>query len=369
MRLVADARTTYAMCDTDSLFIAATETGQPDPLAPDIPVMRLADIEDRIIRPFEQLNPYNGEIVRGSILEIKPVNYDTAASELRTVRCYAIASKRYCLHNLDNDGRPHICVSGDGKHRSEHGLGHVLPPLDHDSDVDWISEAWEYLVGRDLGIDMPELSFFDQPTFGRITITSPHDDHLFRTYNETLPYHQQIRPFGFALVAHRHRHPRSGQPDDGMLIAAYTNELNTALNSDFIRRGAPEHGTTRIHTHHYEFVIPGSTPVQSFRDLITDYSQHPEIKSNGADGNPCSTATRGILQPSHIVVSRQARLSKETHRLADGEPLTRAYERVHEYAPARTCKGCDKTLSGRQRDWCGDTCRKRAGRSTTTRQT
>jgi hypothetical protein len=55
--------------------------------------------------------------------------------------CYAISAKRYALFNLDDDGRPVM------RKWSEHGLGHLLNPIDPESDDrDWIRQYWEGIV-------------------------------------------------------------------------------------------------------------------------------------------------------------------------------------------------------------------------------
>src|SRR5262249_17228572 len=132
MRLVDDLGGTYAMCDTDSLFVAATSDGGRDPRAPELLALAIADVLDHVIEPFAALNPYDRRVVEGSILELKPVNLDATTAEPRLVSCYAIASKRYALFTENPDGLPRICVSSEGKHRSEHGLGHALGPFDLD---------------------------------------------------------------------------------------------------------------------------------------------------------------------------------------------------------------------------------------------
>jgi hypothetical protein len=328
-----------------------------DPYAPDMPYLSIDDVLEHVVKPFEQLNPYDHKVIPGSILQVKPVNVDPNTGEHRVVYCYSIASKRYCLYTLDDRGWPHICISQDGKRRSEHGLGHVLPPFGLDDDTDWITLVWEYLVALELGLNPTERAFFDEPTFGRLTITSTHDDKLFSAFNANRPYHEQIRPFGFALTAHRHQYERRQHPDDGLLITAYTRDLRTAINASFMFRNVPQRGNFHIRTGHLEYVIPGTVCVQTFRELITEYAEHPERKALGPDGQPCKPSARGILQPRHIEASKHERIGKEAARLSDGDPITQAADRAVEYR-GRACKWCGRALTGRQRDWCSDACRK-----------
>jgi hypothetical protein len=363
MRLLADIGGTYAMCDTDSVFAAATIDGDPDPHAPDLPYVSVETLLLRVVQPFEALNPYDRAVIPGSILQVKPVNVDPETKQHRVVYCYSIASKRYCLYSLDQRGSPHICISKEGKHRSEHGLGHVLPPLGIEDDTDWITATWEHLLALEHGQNPSEPIWFDQPTFGQITITNPHDDRLFDTFNANRPYPKRIRPFGFALTAYRNSNERQQHPNDGLLITAYTRHLPTAMTAQWMLRNAPERGTFAICTEHSAFVIPETLGVQTFRDLTSEYAQHPERKSAGPDEQPCQPWTRGMMQPRNIEATTVERIGKEANRyLADGDPITQPGERTVEYHNAPKCKWCGRSLVGRQRDWCSDTCRKQRSR-------
>jgi hypothetical protein len=136
MRLVADQGGDYAFCDTDSLFIVATETGgfipcpgephhTPDG-APAITALSWQQVQT-IVERFASLNPYN--TITGSILEIEDENYDPDTRQQRQIECYAIASKRYGLFTREPDGKPVLVRSGPKLKRSEHGLGFLHPPL------------------------------------------------------------------------------------------------------------------------------------------------------------------------------------------------------------------------------------------------
>jgi hypothetical protein len=149
-RLVTDADGGYAFCDTDSMAIVATPSGGPvacpggllmtEDGHPAIRSLSFAEV-DAIIDRFAALNPYDPELVAGSILELEEWNFDPETGNPRQLYCYAISSKRYALYNLDANGHPLI------RKPSEHGLGHLLNPIDPDADNrDLAREVWQQIV-------------------------------------------------------------------------------------------------------------------------------------------------------------------------------------------------------------------------------
>jgi hypothetical protein len=69
---------------------------------------------------------------------------DAPDLQQREIESFAIAAKRYGLYIRRPDGIPQIVRSGDKLKRSEHGLGHLLPPnalSPRISDRVWL-DAW-----------------------------------------------------------------------------------------------------------------------------------------------------------------------------------------------------------------------------------
>lgn len=50
----------------------------------------------------------------------------------------------------------------------------------------------------------------------------------------------------------------------------------------------------------------------TYAHKIEEYIRHPEAKSLGPDGKPCTTETRGLLQRAHITAGRIRYIDKET---------------------------------------------------------
>ena len=164
-RSVTDKGGTYAMEDTDSMAIVATERGGliPCPGGPhrseegkeSIKALSWRDV-DQISRTFARLNPYDRKAVPGSILKIEDDNRHPITKKQRQLYCVAISTKRYALFERLKYGTPRLLrkKGGDAEDRwSEHGLGHLLNPIDPESeDRDWISKIWLNIVRRTLGL-------------------------------------------------------------------------------------------------------------------------------------------------------------------------------------------------------------------------
>ena len=173
---------TYAMEDTDSMAIVATERGGtvsiPSAGTRNTSVQTLSWKQvDEISQQFAALNPYRRDAVPGSILKIEDDNYDPATKKQRRLWCFAISAKRYALFLCNQDGVPVLLRSGENNPEdrwSEHGLGHLLNPTDpEDEDREWIAKVWLNIVRGAQRLPVEKLGFEESPAIGRITISSP----------------------------------------------------------------------------------------------------------------------------------------------------------------------------------------------------
>jgi hypothetical protein len=105
-RCVTGLSGTYAMEDTDSMAIVATERGRLVPCPGGPFKMRggaraiIALTWDQVLElanRFAALNPYDRNIVPGSILKIEDDNFDPVTNKQRQIWCVAISAKRYAL--------------------------------------------------------------------------------------------------------------------------------------------------------------------------------------------------------------------------------------------------------------------------------
>ena len=80
----------------------------------------------------------------------------------------------------------------------------------------------------------------------------------------------------------------------------------------------------------------------TYAHMIEEYIRHPEAKSLGPDGKPCTAETRGLLQRAHITAGQIRYIDKETSSMwAHGDDLSVVTDhdetgfRVIEYGKSR----------------------------------
>jgi len=373
MRLLDDHGGSYAFCDTDSLFIVSTQQGTLIPClggqhntptgAAAIKAMTRAEV-DQIVERFIALDPYHRDGPPQPILELERENYDPDTGERREVECYAIAAKRYGLFTRLPDGSPKLVTSGDKLKRSEHGLGHLLPPNRPSlgaSKQDWLDQWWEHLLHLELGVeDHPEPVWFDEPAVGRLTVTSQRDIKSFATYNADKSYAEQVKPWNFLVVAH----PAPYERATGLktLIGPFERDPIKRRAGLWLDRDNPTEPPRHIYTAQTPVQQPRRTAVLSYRDYFNQYRQHAEAKAiDPTDSKRCHPWTRGQLQPWHVTSTEQVRVGKESNRLTDSHGPSQDDEQIEEYVTERHCRGCGESIRGR-RNWCSDVCRKRHSR-------
>lgn len=245
-RLVTDSGGTYAFCDTDSMAIVATKSGGL--VAAPCGERRNREGEhalralswkqaDAIVARFHPLNPYDPDVVPGSILKVENENFREYSRRREHVYAFSISAKRYALFNLAGDGRPIL------RKWSEHGLGHLLNPTDPDSeDRDWIRQAWDAILREELGLEVPELPWLDRPAVSRLTASSPHFLRPFEDLNDQLPYDEQVKPFNFLLSVQLAAFgcPTGYDPERFQLIAPYESDPRRWLEMDWTDRYSGE---------------------------------------------------------------------------------------------------------------------------------
>jgi hypothetical protein len=329
-RCVTDLGGTYAMEDTDSMAIVATQRGgliecrggpyrrNGKPAIRSLSWAQVASITQR----FDQLNPYDRTAIPGSVLKIEDDNFDPETGRQRQLWCLAISAKRYALFIRDPIGKPELLSKGVNNKEdrySEHGLGHLLNPTDPQSDDrDWIAAAWLAIVRRSLGLSVKALGFEKRVAAGRTTVSSPAVLKPLLALNEGRPYPQQIKPFNFILGCHVRKlgHPVGVDPERFHLIAPY--ELN------------PQKWEAMPWIDQYSgkrYRITASGPhgsrtvarVKSYGDVLREYEFHPEAKCADANGAPCSKQTVGLLRRRRIAIDGLVHIGKESNRLEEFE--------------------------------------------------
>jgi hypothetical protein len=316
---------TYAMEDTDSMAILATKhgglvlcPGGPHRL-PDgregVKALSWSEVES-VRQRFAALNPYDREIVPGSVLKLEKENFYKKTTRQRPLYCLAISAKRYSLFVLDNGGTPEIVRF------SEHGLGHLLNPTDPESeDRDWIRQIWDYIVRKSLGLPAEMPAFAALPAVGRTTVSSPAVMKTFSDFNRDKPYRDQIKPFNFILTCQTapFGHPIGADRQRFHLIGPYTPDSRQWLRMKWIDQySEPGHREYRITTSGY-YGTADTARVKTYGDVITEYEYHPESKCADAEGNECDKQTIGLLRRPHVGIDLIKFIGKESNSLEEVE--------------------------------------------------
>jgi len=343
---VIELGSTYAMEDTDSMAIVATETGGLVPCPGGrfrtadsreaikaLSWKQVREISDR----FATLNPYERDAVPGSVLKIEDDNFDPTTHEQRQMYCLAISAKRYALFLRDAEGDPVLLregVNGPTDKWSEHGLGHLFNPTDlEDEDRDWIAQSWLNIIYKVFGLSTKRLGFENIPAVGRITVSSPAVMRPLTSLNEGKSYKDQIKPFNFLLSCHVSQlgHPIGVNPERFHLIAPYESDSKRWSKIDWIDQysGKP-YGTTTTGDHGDR----QTARVKTYRDILTEYEFHPEAKSADALGNPCGKQTVGLLQRRHLKIDLIKYIGKESNSLEEvGSGMVHSEQSVYTEYP------------------------------------
>jgi len=344
----------YAMEDTDSMAIVATEHGGTI-LCNGNSITALSWEQVReISQRFALLNPYDRGAIPGSILKIEEDNFDPITHQQRRLYCVAISAKRYVLFLLDENGIPVLLRKGlnnNDDRWSEHGLGHLLNPTDPESeDREWIAPRWQNIIRRALGLPTQPLNFEKSPAVGRVTVSSPAVIRPLTTFNEGKPYADQIKPFNFLLTCHvmPFGHPPGVDPEHFHLISPYQPDPRQWTKMDWIDQYSGK--TYRITTagHHGS---RNTARVKTFGDVLQEYEFHAESKCADADGRTCSKQTIGLLKRLHIRVGQIKYIGKESNSLEDVESgLIHSEQNVYtEYPDPRRDEWQTKTLPALRR--------------------
>jgi len=329
-RCVTDLGGTYAMEDTDSMAIVATERGgliecPGGPYRkggkPAIKALSWSQV-NAIANRFGALSPYDRAAISGSILKIEDDNFDPKTGRQRQLWCVAISAKRYALFLRDRRGEPTLLrqdLNNKEDRYSEHGLGHLLNPSDPQSeDRDWIARAWLAIVRRSRGLSTRPLGFERRPAVGRITVSSPMVLRPLEALNAGKAPAAQIKPFNFILSCHVAKlgHPIGADPERFHLIAPFETDPRQWEQMEWIDQYSGKRyriTASRPHGSH------GVARVKSYGDVLREYEFHPEAKCADAGGAPCKKQTVGLLGRRYVAIDSVTYIGKESNKLEEVE--------------------------------------------------
>ncbi len=322
---VTRAGSTYLYADTDALGICASARGGA---LDHVPGCKEAGVKaltwkqvDEITDKFERLNPYDKEIVPNlRFLNLTDDNYtDKTKTQRRSLLGMSISAKRYVLY--ERNGETITIINPKA-----HGLGYLYQPADSPDDwhddheaPNWIFDTWEYLLRKVLGLNPISLPWLKYPLMMRETVTTCNllKDLSHVRDNEEFPF-DGFRPFNFFM--------RPMLRKDGVNVDCFES-LVAPLETDARKwptvrcydTNIDSDRSYRISTNIMDAAIPIPV-VKDFETMLGEYLRHPEAKSLGPNGEPCTGRTRGLLQRMHVIAGEIIPIGKETPRgLEEGD--------------------------------------------------
>jgi len=347
---VTEAGGSYLFCDTDSLCIVSNETGGVLPCpggthkledgSEAVKALSWHEV-DEIAAKFNQLNPYNKSLVR-NILKIEDVNFvdSDPRKPRRQVFGYAISAKRYALYIKTEDGISVVKASG-------HGLGYLCAPkegMDENCDAPlWISEAWDWLLRKDLGLSCKEPAWLDLPAMMRMTLTSPN---VMRTQRP-----EWLFPFNFfffPLLSELGGYPAGCDRSNFKIITQYESDREKWGKLKGVNLCDGQHYSMEMFPNgKQDKVIP-----ETFRIILRLYLRRPESKSLAPDGSPCVADTQGLLRRASIIAGEVVPVGKETdRRWEQGEDMSLVDFQVLEYRQGGKLITAEEELRDRMRQF------------------
>jgi hypothetical protein len=302
----------YAWADTDSLAIVSQREGGGLSTVPGCRgrlILTHSQVQE-IIDRFAALNPYNFD---GSILRFLDYNYVDSDPDrgFRNLLGFSISAKRYCVYQRDEATVTII-------EPKAHGLGYLYPPAyspegwdrKHDNPK-WVYEAWHWLVRHGNGLMANPLPpWSGLPQMMRMSVNTNALLKRLHRWN-------RFRPFNFFLapVLANCGLPANADPLRFSLVTPFDRNQLKWIDAAYFniddRNDTNQYKlATRFDSRHF-----GERPiVETFKELLYRYFQHPESKSLGPDREPCQRKTRGRLERPHIIGRKHFRIGKEVDR-------------------------------------------------------
>jgi hypothetical protein len=344
---VSRAGGTYLYCDTDSLAVVASEKGGtlhiPGAKGKRILTSREVDL---LTAKFRRLNPYDKNDVK-DLLNLTDDNYvcecshepkhehdDAGACEVRGCGCQAaknmrrqlwgmaIAAKRYSLFEKVHDKNGKLTDIRIVNPKA-HGIGFLYPPRDNPQnwkkDVPlWIYEMWDYILRGFLGLKRKLPSWASLPQMMRFSVSTWHVLKMMGMWDDVRPQNFMFMvmtspDFSFDVDF-------ENKPDDKpMVIVPFSRMQQEWRKLEGIDIRNKDH---RGKYRRYKLDDPGFHPF-TYSHMIEEYIRHPEAKSLGPDGEPCTEDTRGLLQRAHITAGQIRYVDKETSSMwSQGDDLS-----------------------------------------------
>jgi len=336
----------YLFCDTDSLCIVGTKQGSFVPCPggkssfkgkTGFKALSLREVKE-IASEFRKLNPYDPELVH-EILKIEDVNHVDSDPEkpLRQLFGYAISAKRYALYSKSGENIQIEKASG-------HGLGYLFAPKERKGNEDndeeetpqWVTEAWDFLLRKELRLRAKEPSWLDHPAMMRMVVTTPN------VLKKQRP--EWLGPFNFflfPLLSELGGYPSGFNKSNFLFITPYESNRKRWKSLE----GINLYDGQRYQIAERQTIQQDKAVPDSFRIILNQYLKKPEVKSLSPDGTPCTGATHGLLGRATIVARNLIPVGKETDRhWEQGDDPSMLDSGIHVYEKQRKMVVADQAL-------------------------
>ena len=281
----------------------------------------------RIAAWFQELSPYDSD---DPLFKLEDENFalrdGKATGEPEKLYAFAVSAKRYCLFNLDSQGRPVL------RRGSAHGLGYLHPPYDDDEsppDIPppavplkklglhrWEYDLWYRIATAALGPTPADVTLdfagFAKPAASHYSATKPDLLSWFAEYNRQHPERERVRPFGFLLAfqADGRLYPDTEMPP---VIAPYDPDPPVAAGHAFNRKTGG---------------LVEARYLKTYARVLEQYHLHPEAKFLNAGQSDSGTTVR-----RHVVVKKLRWIGKEANRWDEQAATGEDPEAQIEYIP------------------------------------
>jgi hypothetical protein len=173
------------------------------------------------------------------------------------------------------------------------------------------------LIRRERGENPSLPESIGRPALSRVGATTPEIVRRLNHARKSASYAEQEKPTNFVLAAHVKAmgHPEGVDPERFQLIAPYSSDPREWFKLTWIDRYSEN--TYPITTR--DGGDPHAARVKCYRDVLEEYPTHPEPKSAGADGRPCTRSTRGLLTRRHVFAASIYYVGKDSNFLEEVE--------------------------------------------------
>jgi len=363
---VTRAGGTYLYCDTDSLAIVASEEGGTlrIPGAHGKCILTWDEV-DRITAKFQALNPYDPDAVQ-DLLNLTDDNYvcecshelksehdDAGVCEVRGCNCktkkkvrrqlwgLSIAAKRYTLLEkiLNKNGNlTNVRIINP----KAHGIGFLYPPKDNpkgwkkDAPL-WVYEMWGYIARGFLGLKRTRPAWAVLPQMMRFSVSTWNVLKMLGIWDAARPHNFMFMVMTSPMFSFDVDFEITSDKKP-MVIVPFSSKQDEWSKLE----GIDVHNQDRRGKYRrYCLDDPDFNPF-TYGHMIEEYVRHPEAKSLGPDGKPCTAETCGLLQRAHITAGEIRYIDKESSSMwAQGDDLSVVTDnnetgfRVVEYGKSR----------------------------------